>query len=246
MSVPKDGMTINDALQFKKWHIDRYGGVYGVHRHISNVLDWDHDLESAAWLYCNEFPSIYKYCREYILFRLWYGCSVTYNISEFSKFIHDRLSEIQCISSNSMVGSLISDAQSTLLSYHRSGKLDQAFENTHRLLQLGQNLGKFANNHTLDAELVDRGIVITLKSFGHDWSDVIYYFVNIAQSHFEIDHVSVKLHPNLEQGDDYALCRTSLTSFFEDEQVHRRAIADSAHVAEYNSIEPVYPIIYKP
>ena len=121
MSVPEDSMTINDALRHTKWHIDRYGGVYGVHRHISNVSDWDHDLESAAWLYCNGFPSVYKHCREYILFRLWYECSV-HNIAKFSRFIHDRLSDILCISSNPEVATLISDAQSTLIQYYREDK----------------------------------------------------------------------------------------------------------------------------
>lgn len=238
-------MTMNDALRHTKWHIDRYGGVYGVHRHISNVLDWDHDLESAAWLYCNGFPSVYKHCREYILFRLWYECSV-HDIAKFSRFIHDRLSDILCISSNPKVATLISDAQSTLIQYYRADKLDQVFENRHRLLKVGENIGRFVNQHTLDVELEDSTVVFTLKAFQHDWSDVVYYFVNILRHHFPINSVSFKLHLNLEHGEDYALCRTSLQSFFEDEQLHRRAIADVARVAEYNSIEPVYPIIYEP
>ena len=198
-------MDINLLLRFKKWHIDRYGNVYGVHSHICSDTDWYHSHHSAAWLWCNGFPVHESVCEKFLSEWFWVSYSEDHDEESFKTVVTDTLSAISCLEGNHKSLYLI-DTIIDLTNGLRAAQAEGALSiNKIQLTKIGSNLDKFVQSELIQADLTNEGeLVFNIMSPGYDWSDIVYYFVNLVSCDLGVESVTVRAHPNIGRGEDFA------------------------------------------
>ena len=248
---------IQKLMPSRAWCLDRYGRVYDTYVHPFGSFDADSGDEDSAWLWCNGFKVQAPYCEDYLIKRFWidFGPYKEEPLAVFLETISDSVQDIECVKHNDKSASLIRVLQSRAISNYQEHGSDSSWIDLMQLTYEGANLTKFLNNNVLRVRLGSEyqtyienegAIYFRISSTSFDWSDVIYHFLKDLQRRFTIKTVTVERDFGSTGDRLVSIKDLDINDFFNNRQEVCSVISDCGYCASNDSIDRVYPVIYRP
>lgn len=237
------------------WCVDRYGNSYSVYVHPFGSTEFDCNDEHAAWLWCNDFNIVKKYCEEYLCVRYVTAAhnpdEDDFDFDKLFEYISDELYSIECVNMHPKLPLLVHQIQQ--LCRKNIDKLLKA--DLPRNTKIGDSLTRYLNSNIVRVRLGSEystktddpgAIYFRISSNGFDWSDVIYHFMESIQTRSAIKTISVERDRSSTGEVEFAIDHLTVSDFFENTVNIRRCINDCCRCSVYDTIEPIDTIIYQP